>query len=54
MFKSTEGSPAQAVSLLQAHERAQAEMLAVRRKIEEDAAQGKEEDARATSTQGNE
>jgi hypothetical protein len=52
LFKSTEGSPAQAVALLQARECAQAELLAVRRKIEEDAAKAKEEAARATSSQG--
>jgi hypothetical protein len=50
LFKSTEGSPAQAVALLQARERAQAELIAARRKIEEEAAKAKEEAVRAAST----
>jgi hypothetical protein len=54
LFKSTDGSPAQAVALLQARERAQAELIAARRKIEEEAAKAKEEAVRAASTQGNE
>ncbi|KAK1616897.1 hypothetical protein QYE76_022414 [Lolium multiflorum] len=54
LFKSAEGSPAQAVALLQARERAQAELLAAKRKIEEEAAKAKEEAARATPAQGNE
>jgi hypothetical protein len=54
LFKSTKGSPAQAVALLQSREHAQAELLAARRKIEADAAKEKEEAARATSTQGKE
>jgi hypothetical protein len=51
LFKSTEGSPAQAVALLQARERAQAELLAARRRIEEEEAKAKEEAARNISHQ---
>jgi hypothetical protein len=54
LFKPSEGSPAQAVALLQACEHAQAELLAARRKIEEAAAQAKEEASRAASAQGSE
>jgi hypothetical protein len=52
LFKSTEGSPAQAVALLQARERAQAELLEARRKIEEEVAKAKEEAARSAYVQG--
>jgi hypothetical protein len=54
LFKSSEGSPAQAVALLQARERAKADLLAARRKIKEDAAKAKEELARANTNQGEE
>ncbi|KAK1605794.1 hypothetical protein QYE76_029467 [Lolium multiflorum] len=47
LFKSTEGSPAQAVALLQARERAQAELLAARRRLEEEEAKSKGEAAQA-------
>ncbi|KAK1660481.1 hypothetical protein QYE76_048640 [Lolium multiflorum] len=47
-----EGSPAQAVALLQARERAQADLLAARRKIEEDTTEAKEEAAKNSSSQG--
>jgi hypothetical protein len=51
LFKSSEGSPAQAVALLQARERAQAELLSARRNIEEETAKAKEEAARASTDQ---
>jgi hypothetical protein len=54
LFKSADGSPAQAVALLQARERAQAELLAARRKIEEETAKAKEEAARASTDHGEE
>jgi hypothetical protein len=46
LFKSSEGPPAQAVALLQARERAQAELLAARRRLEEEETRAKEEAAR--------
>ncbi|KAK1694221.1 hypothetical protein QYE76_010918 [Lolium multiflorum] len=52
LFKSTEGSPAQAVALLQARERAQAELLAARHRLEEEEAKAKEEAVRDATTQG--
>ncbi|KAK1609441.1 hypothetical protein QYE76_033114 [Lolium multiflorum] len=51
LFKSSEGSPAHAVTLLQARERAQAELLSARRKIEEEKAKDKEEAMRTSTDQ---
>jgi hypothetical protein len=51
LFKTSEGSPAQAVALLQARERAQAELLAARSRLEEEEAKAKEEAARDAPAQ---